>query len=205
MVDFKHDPECEFDPELQTEAMPELENLVRGTLLQIGEDPEREGLLKTPARVARALKFLTSGYAMEARDVVNGAIFHEEYDEIVLVKDIQFFSLCEHHLLPFMGKAHVAYLPNRKVVGLSKIPRIVNLYARRLQLQERLTTQIANAVNEILEPKGVGVVIEARHMCMEMRGVEKQGSGTLTSAMLGEFRTNDSSRKELMTLISGGH
>lgn len=195
-------PEFDIDSEVLTTPQPEIENLVRGLLINLGEDPERQGLIKTPARVAKALAFLTSGYDQDAREVVNGAIFDEDYDEIVLVRDINFFSLCEHHMLPFTGKAHVAYLPDRKVVGLSKIPRLVNMFARRLQVQERMTTQIANALNEILQPKGVAVIVQARHMCMEMRGVEKQDSMTVTSAMLGEFRDNETTRKELLSLVT---
>lgn len=192
----------DVDPDVLTRVQPELEDLVRGILIKLGEDPERQGLIKTPSRVARALAFLTSGYEQDVATVVNGAIFDEDYDEIVLVRDITFFSLCEHHMLPFTGKAHVAYLPDGKVVGLSKIPRIVDVFARRLQVQERMTTQIANALNQTLQPKGVAVIVQARHMCMEMRGVEKQDSMTVTSAMLGEFRENESTRKELLSLVT---
>ena len=151
----------------------------------LGEDPKREGLLRTPERAEKALRFLTSGYEANLEEIVNGAIFHEKCDEMVLVKDIEFFSLCEHHMLPFFGKAHVAYMPNDKVIGLSKIPRIVDMFSRRLQVQERLTQQIAQCIQDVLQPRGVGVILEARHFCMMMRGVEKQHSGTVTSAMLG--------------------
>ena len=175
--------------------------LVEQILRELGEDPEREGLERTPMRGEKALKFLTSGYGMDVRKIVNQAIYNVDIDEMVIVKDIEFFSLCEHHLLPFYGKMHVAYLPNRKVIGLSKIPRIVDMYARRLQLQERLTQQVARTIQEVLEPKGVGVISEARHFCMMMRGVEKQHSGTVASAMLGGFRERKETRDEFLSLV----
>lgn len=175
--------------------------LVEEMLRRLGEDPEREGLLKTPDRVDRALRYLTSGYAKDVRQVVNGALFTVKYDEMVIVKDIEFFSMCEHHLLPFFGKMHVAYLPKERVVGLSKIPRIVDMFARRLQLQERLTQEVAQSLEDVLDPLGVGVVCEARHFCMMMRGVEKQHSGAITSAMLGAFRSQKKTRDEFLSLL----
>jgi GTP cyclohydrolase I len=174
---------------------------VQRILLELGEDPKREGLLRTPERSEKALKFLTSGYETNLKELVNGAIFAEKCDEMVLVKDIEFFSLCEHHMLPFYGKAHVAYLPNNKIIGLSKIPRIVDMFARRLQVQERLTQQVAQCIQDVLQPRGVGVVIEARHFCMMMRGVEKQHSGTVTSAMLGSMRQRKDTRDEFLALV----
>ena len=176
-------------------------NLISKVLGELGEDVEREGLEKTPERVAKALRYLTSGYGKDAKEVLNGAMFVEDYDEMVIVKDIDFSSLCEHHLLPFIGKCHVAYMPGRKIVGLSKIPRLVEMFSRRLQVQERLTTQIASTLNEVLQPRGVAVVMEAVHLCMLMRGVEKQNSKAITSAMLGSFRDNPETRAEFMDLI----
>ncbi|HEU0124067.1 MAG TPA: GTP cyclohydrolase I FolE [Bryobacteraceae bacterium] len=176
---------------------------VREILGTIGEDPEREGLLRTPDRVEKALKFLTGGYSENIAKLVNGALFSVDYDEMVIVKDIEFFSLCEHHMLPFYGKAHVAYIPNGKVIGLSKIPRIVDVFARRLQVQERMTQEIAETLMDILKPKGVAVTCEAQHFCMMMRGVEKQHSATVTSAMLGEFRERKETRDEFLALIRG--
>ncbi|HSR69437.1 MAG TPA: GTP cyclohydrolase I FolE [Acidobacteriota bacterium] len=180
-----------------------MQETIRNLLVEIGENPDREGLAKTPERVERAWKFLTSGYHKTAEDILNGALFSVEYDEMVIVRDIELYSMCEHHLLPFFGKCHVAYLPSKKVIGLSKIPRIVDMYARRLQVQERLTQQIAKTVTEWIDPKGVAVVIEARHLCMMMRGVEKQNSSMITSAMLGSFRTDNRSRMEFLQLV--GH
>ena len=178
-----------------------MERLVRDLLKEIGEDPTREGLDKTPARVAKAWEYLTSGYRQDVHGVLNEALFTEEYDEMVVVKDIDLYSMCEHHLLPFFGKCHIAYMPSRKIVGLSKLPRLVEMFARQLQVQERLTTQIAQTLNEVLQPRGVAVVIEALHMCMLMRGVEKQNSKAVTSAMLGAFRDNAGTRAEFMELI----
>lgn len=174
---------------------------MRDVLRELGENPEREGLLRTPDRVEKALRYLTSGYKKDLKQIINGAMFTVKYDEMVIVKDIEFFSLCEHHLLPFFGKIHVAYLPKDRVVGLSKIPRIVDMFARRLQLQERLTQEIAQSLQDVLDPLGVGVVCEARHFCMMMRGVEKQHSGAVTSAMLGAFRTRKKTRDEFLALV----
>ena len=176
-------------------------DLVRRMLQMIGEDPDRDGLRHTPERFEKALRFLTSGYQQDPEKLLNGAMFSVCYDQMVLVKDIEIYSLCEHHLLPFFGKCHVAYIPDKKVVGLSKIPRLVNMFARRLQIQERLTNQIASAIQQKISPLGVGVVVEARHLCMVMRGVEKQNSQTVTSAMLGAFRENVQTREEFLSLI----
>jgi GTP cyclohydrolase I len=182
-------------------AEASIEKSVADILHLLGEDTEREGLVKTPQRVARALQYLTKGYNEDPKTVINGALFVEDYSEMIVLKDIDFFSMCEHHMLPFFGKAHVAYIPNGKIVGLSKIPRIVDLFARRLQVQERLTTQIAETLLETLNPEGVGVVIEAKHMCMMMRGVEKQNSVATTSSMLGVFREDEKTRQEFLKLI----
>ena len=178
--------------------------LIEQLLTELGEDIKRAGLDRTPERVEKALRYLTSGYAQNVHDVLNDALFVEDYDEMVVVKDIDFFSLCEHHILPFIGKCHVAYMPRRKIVGLSKIPRLVEMYSRRLQVQERLTTQIANTLNEVLQPRGVAVVMEGIHLCMLMRGVEKQNSKAVTSAMLGAFRERPETRAEFMELIKSG-
>lgn len=174
---------------------------IREILLALGEDPSREGLLSTPMRSEKALRFLTSGYTADIHKIVNGAIFNERCDEMVVVKDIEFFSLCEHHLLPFYGKAHVAYIPKNKIIGLSKIPRLVDVFARRLQVQERMTQQIAACLQEVLDPQGVAVITEARHFCMMMRGVEKQHSSTTSSAMLGEFRRRKETRDEFLSHV----
>ena len=179
----------------------EMENLVRRQLELIGEDPDRDGLLKTPARVATSLAWLTRGYDMTAAEVMGDAVFEEEHESMILVRDIELYSMCEHHMLPFFGKAHIAYIPNGRIVGLSKLPRIVDVFARRLQVQERLTEQIAEAIEEVLEPRGVGVVIEAVHLCMMMRGVEKQNSSTITSALRGEFRSCSMTRDEFLRLV----
>jgi GTP cyclohydrolase I len=179
-----------------------LADRMREMLEMLGEDPSREGLERTPERYERAMRFLTSGYSANLDELVNNAIFQVKCDEMVIVKDIEFFSMCEHHLLPFFGKVHVAYLPKDKVLGLSKIPRIVDMYARRLQLQERLTQEIADAIAGVISPRGVGVLVEARHFCMMMRGVEKQHSGTITSTMLGAFRSNKATRDEFLSLVN---
>ena len=176
--------------------------LIRELLARLGEDPLRDGLARTPERVDKALKFLTSGYAMDVNKIVNGALYDVKYDEMVVVKDIEFFSLCEHHMLPFYGKMHVAYIPQSKVIGLSKIPRIVDVFARRLQIQERLTQEVAHTIQQIIKPVGVGVICEARHFCMMMRGVEKQHSGAMTSAMLGAFRDGKKTRDEFLALVN---
>jgi GTP cyclohydrolase IA len=178
-----------------------MEDQIREILKSIGEDPDREGLLRTPHRVAQALSFLTRGYAMDPEKVINDALFTEEYEEMIVQKDIDFYSLCEHHLLPFFGKAHVAYIPHHKIVGVSKLARLVDIYARRLQVQERLTNQIATTIMEKLDALGVAVVLEAEHLCMRMRGVEKQNSFVITSSLLGAFRTRQETRSEFMTLI----
>jgi GTP cyclohydrolase I len=177
------------------------EDLMHEILVRLGEDPAREGLAATPERVHKAMKFLTKGYQEDAETLLKGALFTVSYDEMVIVKDIEMFSLCEHHMLPFFGKVHVAYIPNGRVIGLSKIPRLVELFSRRLQIQERLTTQIAETIQKVIEPQGVGVVIEARHLCMMMRGVEKQHSAAVTSSMLGCFRNEEETRSEFLSLI----
>jgi|GraSoiStandDraft_8_1057269.scaffolds.fasta_scaffold177612_2 GTP cyclohydrolase I len=187
-----------------SKAEAALEKSYLEVLEQIGEDPERDGLKRTPERMAKAIQFLTRGYREDPSQLLRGALFEVDYDEMVIVKDIEMFSLCEHHMLPFFGKVHVAYLPKGKVIGLSKIPRLVDAFARRLQVQERLTKQIAEAIHEAIEPLGVGVVVEARHLCMMMRGVEKQHSSAVTSSMLGAFRNEQETREEFLSLIRSG-
>ena len=186
-----------YSPEITEELRSNFENILKG----IGEDPSRDGLLKTPERAAKAMQFLTQGYELDAEQILKSALFPEEYSEMVIVKDIEVYSMCEHYILPFFGKAHVAYIPNGSVVGLSKIPRVVDVFARRLQVQERLTHQVLNCIQDTLNPLGAAVVIEARHMCMMMRGVEKQNSITTTSAFTGEFRNTDT-RNEFLTLLA---
>ena len=183
------------------QTVKNMQEAVRNILLAVGEDPEREGLLKTPERVEKSMRFLTRGYTQKLEDVVNGALFEAESDDMIIVRDIEFFSMCEHHMLPFFGKCHVGYIPNKKILGLSKVARIVDMFARRLQIQERLTKQIASALMEILDAQGVGVVIEAQHLCMQMRGVEKQDSFTTTSSMQGSFRSELATRNEFTRLI----
>jgi GTP cyclohydrolase IA len=187
--------------EEQLLRVSEMESLIENLLKAIGEEPQREGLVRTPRRVSKALQFLTSGYGKDIATELNGAVFNEKYSEMVIVKDIDFFSMCEHHMLPFYGRAHVAYIPNGKIIGLSKIPRIVEIFSRRLQVQERLTQQIADTLFSAVHPEGVGIVMEARHMCMMMRGVEKQNSVATTSSMLGVFRDDVKTRQEFLTLI----
>lgn len=200
--------ELEEDAHQRFEAAPdevydeEFEGLIRQMLERLGEDPEREGLLRTPLRVAKAMDFLTSGYTTSLEEVVNGALFEDNCDEMVIVRDIEFYSLCEHHMLPFFGKAHIGYIPDGKIIGLSKLARIADVFARRLQVQERLTAQIADALVEILQPQGVAVVTEASHFCMMMRGVQKQNSFTIASAMRGSFKKDARTRQEFMQLIS---
>lgn len=191
-----------MQPSLSKEGGEPIAPLVRQIITSLGEDALRDGLLKTPERADKALRFLTSGYTMDLDKIVNGALFDVKYDEMVLVRDIEFYSMCEHHMLPFFGKVHVAYLPKDKVIGLSKIPRIVDMFARRLQVQERLTQEIAETLQNVLDPRGVAVVCQARHFCMMMRGVEKQHSGATTSAMLGAFRSQKETRDEFLALLS---
>jgi GTP cyclohydrolase I len=197
----KRTEELSLAEPVSVEKSESIADLVRRMLELIGEDPERDGLRHTPERFEKALRFLTSGYHQDPKKLLNGAMFSVCYDQMVLVKDIEVYSLCEHHMLPFFGKCHVAYIPDKRVVGLSKIPRLVNMFARRLQIQERLTNQIASAIQQEISPFGVGVVVEARHLCMVMRGVEKQNSQTVTSAMLGAFRENVQTREEFLSLI----
>ena len=186
---------------MSDEANDPIEGYVHAMLKELGEDPGRDGLLKTPGRVARSLRFLTSGYEQSPHEILNNALFEVSYDEMVVVKDIDFYSLCEHHLIPFFGRAHVAYIPNGKVVGLSKIPRLVEMFARRLQVQERMTTEIAETIEEVLHPKGVGVVVEASHLCMMMRGVERQNAYAISSSLKGSFSEDSKTRSEFMELI----
>jgi GTP cyclohydrolase I len=195
-------PKTTLQEQNQEEAA--LEKAYLEVIEKIGEDPDRDGLKRTPERMAKAIRFLTRGYQEDAGQLLRGALFEVDYDEMVIVKDIEMFSLCEHHMLPFFGKVHVAYLPKGKVIGLSKIPRLVDVFARRLQVQERLTKQIADAIQDAIDPIGVGVVIEARHLCMMMRGVEKQHSATVTSSMLGAFRNEHETREEFLSLIRSG-
>lgn len=192
------------DLAVDTERMREFEGIIRRQLELVGEDPEREGLLKTPSRVAKAMSWLTRGYELDPAQVIGDALFEEDHENMVMVRDIELYSMCEHHMLPFFGRAHVAYIPNGKIVGLSKIPRVVEVYARRLQVQERLGEQVADALEAVLRPKGVGVVIEAVHLCMMMRGVEKQNSRTITSSLRGVFRDDARTRSEFLRLAHGG-
>ena len=189
------------DPIYDDETTERIADVYKGVLSDLGEDPNREGLLKTPERVAKALQFLTQGYDVNPEDILKSALFHEEYSEMVIVKDIEVYSMCEHHMLPFFGKAHIAYIPNGTIVGLSKIPRVVDAFSRRLQVQERLTIEIRDCIQKTLNPKGVAVVIECAHMCMQMRGVQKQNSVTTSSAFTGLFLSNDSTRKEFINLV----
>ena len=195
----------DIDDGIDLEGVGQYAALVQEQLSLVGEDPEREGLLKTPERVAKAMQFLTRGYHVRVEDVVGDAIFREEHQNMVMVRDIELYSLCEHHMLPFFGKAHVAYIPDGRIVGLSKLPRLVDVFARRLQVQERLTEQIADAIEEVLAPAGAGVVIEAYHLCMMMRGVQKQNSKTITSAMRGSFLEDPRTRDEFLRLVTSGH
>lgn len=199
------DIEATASDELELADTVEFEQLIRRQLELIGEDPGREGLLRTPARVARSLTWLTQGYEMDVRDVVGDALFDDPHDNMIMVRDIELYSMCEHHLIPFYGRAHIAYIPDGRIVGLSKLPRVVDVFARRLQVQERLTEQIAQALTDILEPKGVGVVVEAYHLCMMMRGVQKQNSRTITSALRGAFRDDAKTRDEFLRLAHYGN
>jgi GTP cyclohydrolase I len=198
---FEDDDDMRVQPKSNGLSLEKLEENVRSILVEIGEDPEREGLIRTPGRVAKAYKFLTKGYDEDVEKLLNGAVFNEHYDEMVIVKDIDFYSLCEHHMLPFYGKCHIAYIPDGKIVGLSKLPRMVEMYSRRLQVQERMTREIGDMINKVLKPKGVAVVSEAKHLCMMMRGVEKQNSIATTSCMLGRFKSDEKTRTEFLKLI----
>ena len=191
-------------PAPEREAAPAFDELVRVMLVELGEDPERDGLAKTPERVEKSLRWLTRGYGMSVAEVIGDAVFEEDHHNMVIVKDIEMYSMCEHHMLPFFGKVHIAYIPDGRIVGLSKLPRVVEVFARRLQVQERLTEQVASAIMDVLRPQGVGVVIEAAHLCMMMRGVEKQNSKTVTSAMKGIFREDLRTRDEFLRLVMGG-
>ncbi len=191
-------------PATETMQALELDELVRQMILHLGEDPDRDGLLRTPERVAKSMRWLTRGYNQSVREAIGEAVFEEKHESMVLVRDIEVYSLCEHHMLPFFGKAHIAYYPNGRIVGLSKLPRVVDVFARRLQIQERMTDQIADALMEVLQPMGVGVVVEAYHLCMMMRGVEKQNSKTVTSALRGIFRDDAKTRDEFLRLAHGG-
>jgi GTP cyclohydrolase I len=199
----KNNRVIDFQPTVREAPLPQgsIASHLKAVISALGEEPDRDGLRSTPQRAEKALRFLTSGYTADIEKVVNGALFEVKYDEMVIVKDIEFFSLCEHHLLPFYGKIHVAYLPGKRVIGLSKIPRLVDVFARRLQIQERLTQQLAETIQGLVNPRGVGVICEARHFCMMMRGVEKQHSGAVTSAMLGAFRENKGTRDEFLSLV----
>jgi GTP cyclohydrolase I len=199
----KNNRVIDFEPTVREAPLPQgsIASHLKAVISALGEEPDRDGLRSTPQRAEKALRFLTSGYTADIQKVVNGALFEVKYDEMVIVKDIEFFSLCEHHLLPFYGKIHVAYLPGKRVIGLSKIPRLVDVFARRLQIQERLTQQLAETIQGLVNPRGVGVICEARHFCMMMRGVEKQHSGAVTSAMLGAFRENKGTRDEFLSLV----
>jgi GTP cyclohydrolase I len=196
---------CKGARAAEAPSQDEIEAQYRGLLAFVGEDPDREGLLDTPHRVAEAMKFLTRGYNQDIPTLLNGAIFNEDYDDMVVVKDIEYYSLCEHHMLPFFGKAHVAYIPNGRIIGLSKIPRLVDMFARRLQVQERMTTEIAEALETALRPHGVAVVVEGMHMCMMMRGVQKQDASMITSHVMGAFRDDRATRQEFMALVKGGN